>query len=88
MAAMMAVNEFPELLALTDNVNNDYVSVQKRSDSSHQIVIRRSTTQLIAVPVAIFPTVELSVAVDSNFVLAPAAKSPRGLLSLLVTLRT
>jgi len=88
MAAMMAANEFPELLTLTDNTTNDYVSVQRRSDNSQQIVIQRSTTQLTAVPVAFNPPVGLLVTADSNFLLSPAAKSPGGLLLLLVTQRT
>jgi hypothetical protein len=88
MAAMMAFNEFPELLTLTDNVTNDYVSVRSRSESSHQIVVQESTDQLTAVPMVFNPPVQLRVAADSNFLLSPAAKSPGGLLLLLVTQRT
>jgi hypothetical protein len=88
MAAMMALNEFPELLTLTDNTTNDYVSVQRRSDSSHQIVVQRSAAQLTAAPAVFNPPVQLQVLAASNFLLSPAAKSPGGLLLLLVTQRT
>jgi len=88
MAAMMALNEVPELLTLTDNTTNDYVSVQKRSDSSHQVVVQRSAAQVTATPAVVHPPIQSEVLAASNFLLSPAAKSPGGLLLLLVTQRT
>jgi hypothetical protein len=88
MAAMMAFNEFPELLTLTDNVTNDYVSVRSRSESSHQIVVQKSSGQLTAVPAVFNAPVQLRVAAASNFLISATAKSPRSLLLLLVTQRT
>ena len=88
LAAMMAFNELPELLTLTDNVNNDYVSVRSRSESPHHIVVQKSKGQLAAVPVVFSPPVQLRVAADSKFLLSATAKSQRSLLLLLVTQRT
>jgi hypothetical protein len=88
MAVMMAFNEFPELLTLTDNVTNDYVSARSRSDTSRQIVAQKSPGQLTAVPAVFNPPVRLRVAAASNFLLSTAAKAPGSLLLLLVTRRT
>ena len=87
-AAMMAANEFPELLTLTDNVSNDYVTVCTRAESAPQVAIKRPAGQLTAAPVALCPPVGLRLAAASNFLISSTAKSPRSLLLLLVTQRT
>jgi len=88
MATMMALNEFPELLTLTDNVSNDYVSVRIQSEISHHYVAKDFGNQPTAVPVIFNPPVQMRVAAASNFLLSPEAKAPGSLLLLLVTQRT
>jgi hypothetical protein len=86
MAAMMAANEFPELLTLTDNTTNDYVSVL--SQSNGQPPIRDPAGQLTAAAVVFNLPARLRAAADSGFLLSPTAKSPNRLLQLLATQRT
>jgi hypothetical protein len=86
-AALMAVNEVPELLTLTDNVSNDYVSVRAETESPRRDVIKDSTRHLTVAPMVSNPTVRLRVATACNFLFSLTAKSPRSLLLLLVTQR-
>lgn len=88
MAAMMAANEFPELVTLTDNTTNDYVSVLRQSNDQPPIVIRDPTGQLTAAAVVFNLPARLRAAADSSFLLSPTAKSPNRLLQLLATQRT
>ena len=86
-AALMAVNEVPELLTLTDNVSNDYVSVRIGTESPRQGVVKDQTRQVTAAPVVFNLPVRLRVATACNFLFSTPARSPRGLLLLLVTQR-
>jgi len=88
MAAMMAVNEFPELLTLTDNTSNDYVTVRTGGENAHHVFLKRTAGQQTTGRVELSSPARLHVALDPNFVVSPTAKSPRGLLMLLVTQRT
>jgi len=87
-AALMAVNEVPELLTLTDNVTNDYVSVRVERVSPHFRVVKDPAYQLTAASAVFSLPVRLRVATASNFLFSSTAKSPRSLLFLLVTQRT
>ncbi len=87
-AALMAVNEVPELLTLTDDVTNDFVSVRAERVSPHFRVVKDPARQLAAAPVVFNLPVRLRVATASNFLVSSTAKSPRSLLLLLVTQRT
>lgn len=88
MVAMMAANEFPELLTLIDNTTNDYVSVRSQSQGRPPVVIKDPTGLLTAAPVVFSLPVRLRTAADSSFLRSPNAKSPNRLLQLLATQRT
>ena len=88
MAAIMAANEFPELLTLTDNTNNDYVSVRSQSQGQPPVVIKDPAGRLTAAPVVFSLPVRLRAAADSSFLRSPTAKSPNRLLQLLASQRT
>ena len=88
MAAMMAVNEFPELLTLTDNTSNDYVTARTGGENVHNLLLRRPAGQQTAGCVEVSPPARLRGMRDPNFLVSPTAKSPRGLLLHLVTRRT
>jgi len=85
-AVLMAFSEFPELLTLTDNVTNDY-TLRIGSERPHAGVVKDSRREATAPPVVPGLPVRLRVATIANFLHSPAAKSPRGLLLLLVTQR-
>ena len=69
-AALMAVNEMPELLTLTDNVSNDYVSVRIGSESLHPGVVKSSTRETTAASVVFsLPVRSRIAATASNFLL-------------------
>jgi hypothetical protein len=87
-AALMAVNEVPELLTLTDNVTNDFISVRVERVGPHYGVVKDPARQLLAVPSVFNLPVRLHIATASNFLLSSTAKSPRSLLLFLVTQRT
>ena len=86
-AALMAVNEIPELLTLTDNVTNDYVSVRAETENPRNGVVKQPTCQRTDGSVVFNPAVRLRVATACNFLFSSTAKSPRSLLLLLVTQR-
>jgi len=86
-AALMAVNEVPELLTLTDNVSNDYVSVRTETESPRHRLVKERTRQLTATSVIFNAPVRLRAATACNFLFSSTAKSPRSLLLLLVTQR-
>lgn len=88
MAALMAANEFPELLTLTDNTSNDYLSVRTRGENGPHVIVKRPSGQFRAEPVLFRPPAQSRVAAASNFLISSTAKSPRSLLLLLVTQRT
>jgi hypothetical protein len=86
-AAMMAVNEFPELLTLTDNTSNDYVSVRIGYERARPGVVKDPVPQATAAPLVFTAPVGLCVTAASDFLRSSTAKSPRSLLLLLVTHR-
>jgi hypothetical protein len=88
MAAMMAANELPELLTLTDNTANDYVSVRSQSKSQPPAAIKDAAGKLMAAPVVFNPPARLRVAADSNFLHSATARFPNRLLQLIATQRT
>ena len=85
---MMVANEFPELLTLTDNTTNDYLSVRTESNGQRPAVKKDSAGQLTAAPEGFNLTVRLRAATDSSFLLSPTTKSPNRLLQILTTWRT
>jgi hypothetical protein len=88
MAAIMAANELPELLSLTDNTTNDYVFVRSQSHGQPPVVVKDLAGQLTAAPVVFSLPVRLRAAADSSFLRSPTAKSPNILLLLLAMQRT
>jgi len=85
--ALMAVSEAPEILTLTDNTSNDYLSVQIRRVSPRTSLVKDVTHEATS-PHVLFgaPYGERDVAAHS-FLLSRSSTSPRSLLFLLVTQR-
>jgi len=84
---LAAVSELPEILTLTDNVSNDYISVKVRPDTLDQHSLKGPSRQAALAPM-------LSATVDSRresavwYSLASAAVHPsRDLVVLLATQR-
>jgi hypothetical protein len=87
LAALMAAHELPEILTLTDNTSNDYVSVRAGSQSLLQGVLKQSKRQLPVASVALSLPARLPLATAFNLLFSTGVKSARTLLSLLVTQR-
>ena len=85
--ALMAVSEAPEILTLTDNASNDYLSVRIGRVSPRTSIVKDATHEATS-PHVLFgaPYGERDVAAHS-FLLSRSSTSPLSLLLLLVTHR-
>jgi hypothetical protein len=85
--ALMTVSEAPEILTLTDDASNDYLSISIGRVSPRTSIVKDATDRAIS-PHVLFgvPSGERDVAAHS-FLLSRSSKSPRSLLLLLVTQR-
>jgi hypothetical protein len=84
---LMAFSELPEILALTDNVNNDCESVHIARGFSHSCVVKDPTRQATTAQGLFNVSADGRETSAHNFLRSFSAKAPRSLLLLLVSQR-
>ena len=85
--ALMAVSEAPEILTLTDNVSNDCVWVQTAQGSARHCVVKDPTRHPPSGRSVYGPPGEGRDGLTQDSLHVTSSKSPRTLLSLLVSQR-
>jgi hypothetical protein len=85
--ALMAISEAPEILTLTDNVTNDYVTVQSGQAIPARGTIKNTTHHVIPADVVFSVPFDVRDSLAHNFLRSASSKAPRSLLLLLVSQR-
>jgi hypothetical protein len=85
--ALMAISEAPEILTLTDNVTNDYVTVQSGQAIPARDTIKNTTHHVIPADVVFGVPFDVRNSLAHNFLRSASSKAPRSLLLLLVSQR-